>query len=297
LKNVLVELDKTGAEWVVVAHLTGDANMLAVIEEGKSPHTVTGSLISGLSEDVVDKENKVIGQNTNPELIAEMRDSIPELRVPDVFLPRSMSIRQAGKKSNHGLNYDMRYKRFALENEMDETEAKRIVELYRTVAYPGIPIWHKTVQHTLRETRTLTNCFGRKRRFMEAWGPELFDSAYSFLPQSTVFDCTREGMVKTYNDKSSVMQKVEILGQIHDSTLNQMPADPALIAEAGVKIGLDYMNPLLVYNSKEFRIGTTMKIGTDWGHMHEAVLSDNQKETEKSVREVLRIIKNDREAA
>jgi DNA polymerase I-like protein with 3'-5' exonuclease and polymerase domains len=294
--NVLIELDKAGAEWVVVAYLSGDTNMLEVIKEGRSPHTVTGSLISGAPYDFVEKENKIVGINTAPDTIDLLRKELRSEIEDDWFLPRTMSIRQAGKKSNHGLNYDMKYKRFALENEIQEAEAKRLVDLYHNKAYPGIKQWHRATQNRLRDNRTLENCFGRRCRFMDAWGSDLFNAAYSFLPQSTVFDITLQGMLSFYNDNT--MNDIEILAQVHDSILFQAPMDDIQkLAKSVVKIGLDYMNPVCVYRSVEFQIGTTMKIGTDWGNMYEVCLSDDIGETAEALRRIRDTLEHGKEAA
>jgi hypothetical protein len=272
-RQILIEFDKSGAEWVVVAYLTGDARMLDVVEGKKDPHLITGNLITGVPEDLIMQESKIVGQNSDPDTVYDLRQQLPRLYEGEWYLPRTMSIRQMGKKSNHGLNYDMKYKRFALENEVDETEAKRVVELYRTTAYPGIPVWHETVRDQLRKDRTLINCFNRKYIFLDAWGPELFDAAYAFLPQSTVFDITRIGMVKLWNDNSAIMSKVQLLEQTHDSILTQYPVDDLLaLARVCGTIGLDYMNPTLYYNSREFHIDTSVKLGFNWGSMIEIPL-------------------------
>ena len=286
----LVELDKAGAEWVVVAYLSEDANMLAVVQGTDSPHTVTGSLISTAPKEFVEQENKLVGNNTDADEIETLRQKLDIHE--DWYLPRSMSIRQAGKKSNHGLNYDMKYKRFSFENEIPETEGRTLVELYHK-SYPGIRrTFHKSIQHRLNEDRTLVNCFGRKRRFMDAWGPTLFDAAYSFIPQSTVFDITRIGMVKFFDDTS--MDTIEVLTQTHDSNLFQIDIkDTQDAANSIVKIGLDYMNPLCQYNSKEFYIGTTLKVGLDWGSMEECLLSLDVGQTALALDEVKDTI-NDR---
>jgi hypothetical protein len=280
----LIELDKSGAEWVVVAYLSEDANMLSVVEGDESPHTITGSLISSAPKEFVEQENKLVGNNTDSDEIEVLRQGLDIEE--DWFLPRSMSIRQAGKKSNHGLNYDMKYRRFALENELQETEARTLVELYHK-SYPSIRrTFHKSIQHQLNEDRTLVNCFGRRRRFMDAWGTTLFDAAYSFIPQSTVFDITRIGMVKFFNDTS--MDTIEVLSQTHDSNLFQIDlTDTQIAAHTVVTIGLDYMNPLCRYNSKEFKIGTTLKVGLDWGNMEECLLSSDITETAQALEEVM----------
>lgn len=296
---ILIEFDKAGAEWVVVAYLTGDANMLSVVESGKSPHVVTGSLISRVPEWLVEKENEAVGHTTDPQAIKSIREGIEELERGDYFLPRSMSIRQCGKKSNHGLNYDERYKRFALENEIEEAESKIIVNLYKTEAYPGIPIWHETIQNTLRDGRTLTNCFGRKRVFMDAWGPELFNAAYAFIPQSTVYDITREAIVQIRNTDDKFLQQAQLLAQVHDQLLYQYPLeDPIRLANVIMRVVEGPMNPMMSYNGRDFRIGTTVRIGRNWSDagMHNIRVSGNIDETEKDIEEALEKI-NGRQAA
>lgn len=271
-RPVLIEFDKSGAEWVCVAYLTGDGNMLSVVEDGRDPHTVTGAFISGMSEELVIKEHKAVGGNTDPETIVQIRKAIPEFMMPHDkwFFPRSMSVRQCGKKSNHGLNYDMKYRRFALENEIEESEAKRIVNGYKVRAYPGLTLWHESIQKQLRDNRTLVNCFGRKRKFMDAWGPELFDAAYSFIPQSTVFDICREGMIKTYDDERAIVKDSELLMHTHDSNTYQYPTDSVLdVARFCDVVANQHMNPKCHYNGRDFYINTTMKMGYSLGEMKE----------------------------
>lgn len=286
---ILIELDKAGAEWVIVAYLANDGNMLDVVQSGASPHTRTGSLMSRASEELVEHENKIIGQMTDPDIIRELRlEHCHELIEGDYYLPRTMSIRQAGKKSNHGLNYDMKYRRFALENELPETEAKELVELYHS-AYPGIrQNYHKYVRDRLNKDRTLINCFGRKRKFLGAWGTDLFDAAYAFIPQSSVYDCIRQGMHKTYWDRSKEFRPIQLLDEVHDSFKFQYPTHSLSdLAPVVIKIALDYLNPTLVYSAHEFQIGTTAKIGFNMGNMHEIELSKDVGRTRLSIEQAL----------
>jgi len=71
-----MEFDKAGAEWIVVAYLTGDARMIDVVESGKSPHIVTGHYMTGLPEDIIEKEAKLVGHHTDPSIIADINSSI-----------------------------------------------------------------------------------------------------------------------------------------------------------------------------------------------------------------------------
>lgn len=263
-QKLLIELDKAGAEWVVVAYLSGDGQMLKVLRSTRSPHVITGSLISGCPQDLVEKESKLVGLQTDPNLVETSRQELPELQGNGYFLPRTMSIRQAGKKANHGLNYGLGYKTFALYNEMEERDAKEIVRRYHEDAYPGIRQWHEKIKRQLAKDKTLSNCFGRKRKFIDAWGMELWLDAYSFIPQSTVVDMVNIGMTNAFDDKSLDFQ---LLAQVHDSILIQVPPEWEKAAKDCKKIALDYMMPTIQYGAREFQIPTDVKVGYDWSNM------------------------------
>lgn len=269
---LFIEFDLAGAEWVVVAYLSGDKNMISVVESGKSPHIVTGSLISSVSEELVLADHKLLGNNTNPTDIMALRvEYLPDLidlhEKDAIFLPRSMSIRQAGKKSNHGLNYGMKFRRAALEWEILEAEAKPIVEAYSTVAYPGIPEWWKATVAQLKKDRTLTNCFGRKVRLLGEWGNDLFDQAYSFVPQSTVVDICLQAMCLAFEDQSIEFVPWHLGAQVHDSLMIQVPTHDWLVVEAICTKIIKHMSPELEYNGYKFTLGVDMKIGLNWGDM------------------------------
>lgn len=298
--NCLFEFDKAGAEWVIVAYLSGDGNMLSVVEQGKSPHVVTGALMSGASEDFVKRENELVGHATDPDKIVSLRSQLSDEIQEEWWLPRTMSIRQGGKKSNHGLNYNCKYKTFALVNEIPENEAKEMIRLYREEAYPGIPIWQDSIMRELQKDRTLTNCFGRKRKFMDAWGPTLFDSAYAFKPQSTVFDITRVAMVGIERDRSPLMYPFNLDTQVHDSIVGEYPCDDVQqVAKMIHKVAYTYMNPKLHYNGRDFYVDTTLEIGLNWGQdsMHSVPLSKDIEELTHNVNKVVEVIKNEYETA
>ena len=97
-QHILMEFDKSGAEWVVVAYASGDGQMIDVVKGDESPHSKTGMLISGAPIELVEMENKLVEHHTDPDTIRTIRsESLAALLEGDYFLPRSMSIRQAGK--------------------------------------------------------------------------------------------------------------------------------------------------------------------------------------------------------
>lgn len=266
---MLLEFDIAGAEWVVVAYLCKDPSMLDVVKSGKSPHVVTGMRMSGATEEMIKAEEKLNGKLLDPAVIFSNRKTIPGLLDIATFMPRAMSIRQGAKKANHGLNYDEGYLTFALQNEMDNNDAKKIVDLYKQKVYPGVPKWHKAIREELQKTRTLYNCFGRKCYFMGQIDNDMFKQGYAFKPQSTVVDITNRAMPLMMDDESPEFELAKLYAQVHDSLLiDHGSRDFQLMARFAIKLGMEYMRPVLNYG-EDFVLGTTMKAGADWGHMHE----------------------------
>jgi DNA polymerase family A len=285
-ERCLIEFDKAGAEWVVVAYCCGSGRMIDICESGQSPHLVTGSYLTGAPQDLIQREAKRLGMMNDPlEIDAIRRKEFPQLLADNIlFLPRSMSIRQAAKKANHGLNYMEGPGVFALTNEMDESDAKKIIYNYTQVAYPDIPVWWEAVKRQLRKDRTLTNCFGRRRRFMDQWGHELFKQGIAFIPQSTVADIVLKGMCQTYSDEH-LAPAWDLLANVYDSLLFQVEfREWKVLARDCIKVGLNYMNPVCTYAGRDFQIGTDLKIGKSWGKMHEVKLSRDADKVAKDLR-------------
>lgn len=272
---ILIEMDKAQAEWVVVAYQTGDANMIQVLEEGGDPHAHTAKLMFGASDELIAREKKLVGHLTDPVEIEEIRrEHCPEIYDLPLVI-RNCSLRQAGKKSNHALNYDETYKMFSLHNEMPEAESKIICDRYHEV-YPGIHSNYELVQNQLRQDRTLTNCFGRKQKFLGQWDRDLWKQAYAFVPQSTVADLINRALIAIYFDGDPEVQGIELLAQVHDSILFQVPCNlgPDAILYCIDKMEF-YMNPTMTYGGRDFTIDTDIKAGTvNWNDLPELQLSD-----------------------
>ena len=267
-----VEIDKRQAEWVIVAYLTGDANMLRVVQNGLDPHIYTAKLIFGLEDDTIKKDAKLVGHESDRNEILRLRQEIfpPELIEK---MPTMMSCRQVGKHANHGLNYDEGYVTFALLWELEQSFSKWVVEKYHTV-YPGIRLWYKAVQNQLAKDRTLVNCFGRRLRFLDQWGNDLFKAAYSALPQSTQVDGLNIGLCSIYEDPYICARdaiNADLLAQVHDSILLQFPASVLQVEQDFRKVMAhvyELVSPEMEYHGRKFKIPTDMKVGLNWGAHH-----------------------------
>jgi len=273
-QRILIEVDLAQAEWVVTGFVAQEPRMIDVFYNRKDAHLVTGGFISGAPDDFIIAENKVTGHEHDPDIITKERINLkaqfPNIDFNSIFLPRSMSIRFAGKKSNHGLNYRLGYKNFSLHNEISETDGKKIVDRYRNRAYPRLPLWYSEIEDQIRKNRTLINCFGDKREFRGPLDNALFMAATAFIPQSTVARITKAGMYDYYNDSSNlVQQSSDLLAQVHDSCLFQVLFDSfSKCAEICTRLRMHMSEPC-IYHQREFTIRTDIKIGHNWGYMVE----------------------------
>ena len=187
-EHILINQDMGQEENRVVAYISGESKMINAFEQGIDIHSQTGAMIRDVS-------------------IEEVTDDI----------------RFEGKRANHGLNYDLGYKTFALYYQIPEKEAQFIVERYHEI-YPGVRQWHNSVRDELsKSSRTLINCFGRRRSFLDRWGHELFKVAYSYVPQSTVAEQMNQAGVVYLYERQDLFPEVQFLNTIHDSIRYQIP--------------------------------------------------------------------------
>ena len=266
-KACFVELDLRQAEWIVTAFAAQEPKMMDIYWSGKDPHLSTGSLLSGAPSEIVYEDNKLVGHATDPLDIAAKRKAFKVETMSKYYFPRSMSIRQAGKKSNHGFNYRMGYKRFALENEVKEAEAKIIHSKYHQ-AYPGLNSWYEEIEHTMRTTRTLLTCFGDKRKFLSAHTTEMVNEAISWLPQTTVARVTKYGMGGIYQDPR-MAGKVDLRANVHDSVLVRIVYSSIEELVKLIRIAKSHMGEHLEYHHREFTLRVDAKVVVNWGYMEE----------------------------
>lgn len=248
LGYMLYEIDLSQAENRIVAYVGRIAPMIDAFETGKDVHSLTGALISGKTPEEVKWEDK-----------------------SDIFAPMGSgdkTWRFWGKKGNHGLNYDLGYKMFALYYEIPESQGKLIVDRYH-LAYPGVrQNFHAYVKLCLTKNRTLTNLMGRKTFFMGDLNSyiqrdKIFKEAYSCIPQGTVGDIINErGMNHIYYnpDKFSL---VELLMQVHDSIKFQIPMSISWKrhAEMLIQIKQSLETPLRTHYGREFVIPADLSMG------------------------------------
>lgn len=199
---VMYNVDLSQAENRIVAYIAPEPLMKESFETGVDVHSRTANLLSGLPYDEI-KAQDAAGIKCN-------------------LGTGEFTWRFWGKKSNHSFNYDLGYITASLKLDMPQSQAKALIERYHTI-YPGVRQYHAWVKNALAKNRQLTNLMGRTYVFLNRWGDQLFKDAYAFIPQSTVADIINErGVNYIYYDPEQ-FEFVELLDQVHDSTVFQIP--------------------------------------------------------------------------
>lgn len=235
---LLYNIDLSQAENRIVAYCAPEPNMIAAFESKVDIHKQTAGLIFNKPwEEISDEEGS---SSIGGGLFSE---------------------RFWGKKSNHSLNYDLGFRAFALVCEIQEAEAKYIVDRYHAV-YPGVRQYHAWIRAQLAKDRTITNCLGRKRLFTDRWGDELFKEAYAFIPQSTVADIINSRGLSFIMDNPRFWG-VEILNQVHDSLVLQISYEKVPLyqhAEA-IKLLIDSLQQPITFRGQTFSIPADVNVG------------------------------------
>ena len=189
------------------------------------------------------------------------------------FMCRERGIVSVTGNSNHGINYDESYKKFALVNEMTEIEAKQVLAEVHS-GYPEIRGgYHAMIQDMLKSTRTVTNLFGRTRLFL---GPvhesypnvprhacvETFRSAYAHFAQSTCADKVNEQGIEHIYYNQQWYKLVELLAQIHDSVVFQIPLTLPWIEHAKILLRIKAsLETPLIWHEREIPTPVDLAIG------------------------------------
>jgi DNA polymerase-1 len=236
--KIILQADYCQAEAVVVAYLTGDTRLKKMFNDAY-----------GQPKEFCKEHNLDVHKHT----AAVMFRKDVSLITPDE--------RGIGKTLRHAVSYSGGPAVLAARLDIPLRDAKQLLQTYHN-ANPHLQIWQLKIQEELRKTRTLTNLFGRRHYFLARWGDELFRSAYSFMPQSTVGDLLNKALVKLYYNHP----EIDIILQLHDAVYCLVPENEVKKYALLLK---DTMAIPIHYKEEEFVIDTDFSIGKSWGDMED----------------------------
>lgn len=258
--KVFLQADYKQAEAVVVAYLIGDKKLQNLFKAS-----------FGLSDAECKKRNLDVHKITAATMAGYRVDfeNTPEgLQV--IFSSEvSSEMRRVGKTIRHAKNYSAGPGVLARKLGIHLSKAKELMQTY-DAANPELYAWQKSVVKELANTRILTNLFGRSHKFLDRWSDDLFRSAYSFIPQSSVGDLLNKALVILYRDFA---HEIDIMLQLHDAIYIAVDDNEEAI-ERGKWIlrhcMIDRVQPLDCKNGEgEFFIDIDYKVGKYWGDLHD----------------------------
>jgi len=179
-------------------------------------------------------------------------------KIAEQIAYRQDSYRQLAKKLGHGTNYYGTPRTMA---KHAKVPIKQIEDFQRRYfdGYPCIKEWHKEVKRQIREAGFITTLLGRRRCF---FGRPEDDStlreAIAYEPQSLTADEIDTGIIRLF-----LSRRVELLAQVHDSVLFQIPEgrEEELVPWAMGQL----ITHIPLVKGRDFAVPVDAKVGWNWG--------------------------------
>lgn len=170
------------------------------------------------------------------------------------------SFRQLSKKGGHGTNYYGTPRTMAKHLHTNS----KIIENFQTQyfdAFPCIPAWHNWTIEQIKEFGSLTTLFGRRRTFFgRANDATTHRKAIAYSPQSMTGEQIDRGLLQVWR----AFPQVQLLNQVHDSILFQVPFSEA---EELIPKVLEVMQVTLeLKGGRKFTVPLEAAAGWNWGY-------------------------------
>lgn len=190
-----------------------------------------------------------------PEDFKEWKDFCDSLEVyPGV------SYRQASKKLGHATNYLGKPRSISERTHIPLSVVESFQPRYFK-GFPLIPWWQQKTIEEIKRTGTLVTLYGRRRHFYgRADDSETHRAAIAYRPQSMTGEQIDRGLTQLWRG----MPEAELLIQVHDSILFQVPYDRH---EELVPRALELLRfPITLKNGRHFEVPLEAKVGYNWGN-------------------------------
>ena len=228
----LVSADYSQIELVVLAHLSGDENLLSAFQEGKDVHARTAALIFGIDENSV----------------------LPEQR-------------RIAKTINFGVMYGMSAFRLSNELGISRTEAAAFIEAYFKT-YSGVRDFIESLIRQTEQTGYAYTILGRRRCIPAINSGNKTEKAaaeriaVNTPIQGSAADIVKTAMINLDRALSAAKSPGRLLLQVHDELILECPKKEAektallvkTVMESAVKLKI----PLRV----------SVETGNNWGNFH-----------------------------
>lgn len=210
---IIFDADLSGADAQVVAWEADDEDLKSAFRSGLKIHEKN-------AEDMLGREYTQADPTTRTKLYKEMKGFV------------------------HATNYGASARTVAISFGWTVKTAEERQRRWFS-AHPGIRRWHQQIETRLNSpSKTIRNAFGYHRVFFDR-PRQSFAEAVNWIPQSTVALNTFFGAEQL----EAAMPKVEILLQVHDSLVFQIPEQSAYKHQSildGLTVSVPYDDPLTI---------------------------------------------------
>jgi DNA polymerase-1 len=229
---LLISADYSQIELVILAHLSGDENLLSAFREGKDVHARTAALIFGIGE------NDVKGEQ-----------------------------RRMAKTINFGVMYGMSAFRLANELNISRSDAVKFISAYFNT-YSGV---RRFIEDLIKKTESLgyvTTIFGRRRYIPAINSRNKTEKsaaervAVNTPIQGSAADIVKTAMLNLDKRLDAERSKARLLLQVHDELILECPKDEVQDATKLVKEEMERAASLSV------PLNVSIETGSRWGDFH-----------------------------
>ncbi len=228
----LLSADYSQVELRILAHLSGDRNLIQAFEQGGDIHAMTASALFDVPPDQV---------------------TVPQ--------------RSQAKVVNFGITYGMSPFGLARELDIEPEEASLIIqEYFRT--YPEVAAWIESELEEARRLGYVTTLLGRRREVLELNSRsrqrrEFAERIAVNTPiQGTAADLIKKAMVAIHRDLRNRGLRSRMVLQIHDELVLEVPEDELDQAES---LLVEHMQKAL---SLRVPLVVRVKAGDNWYQAH-----------------------------
>ena len=230
--HVILDADYSQIELRIMAHLSGDENLLATFENDEDVHTRTAALVFGVE---------------------------PEEVTPD--------LRRRAKEINFGIMYGMGPYGLASRLEISTEEAQQFIFNY-FAKYPGVQDF---IQHTIEEARKkgyVTTLLNRRRYLPEIHSEnrrmrEFAERTAINTPiQGTAADLIKVAMINIHNRLKKEALKSLMIMQVHDELVFEVPESEVALMK---KLVREEMEGAIHLNTS---IKVDLGVGANWLESH-----------------------------
>ena len=186
---VIIDADYSQIELRILAHVSGDANMIEAFQSGADIHTATAATVFGVPE---------------PEVTSDMR--------------------KKAKAVNFGILYGIGA--FSLSDDLgiSRAQAQEYIDRY-LASYPGIDAYLKKTISDAYDTGYVTTLFGRRRYIPELSGKNKMQQkfgervAMNSPIQGTAADIIKLAMIRAHKMLKDATIDAHLILQVHDELL------------------------------------------------------------------------------